>query len=146
MAYESRQKIEKFFREYLGDENFSLPEICFFAGKLSGFLAFVLKIHGITIGKHIFLAPELITLNQDNRKLLPKNLAIHEIVHVLQYRREGFFRFLLKYLTDYWRNLQKKRDWSAISRLEAYREISFEIEAREIAGQYLKWEKELKNK
>lgn len=141
LAENSHRKIEKFFQDFLGDEDFSLPGICFFAGKFSGFLAFVLRIQGLTVGNRVFLAPGLIMLRQDNRKLLPKDLIVHEIAHVLQYQREGFLRFLLKYLNDYWKNLRKKKDWSAISRLEAYREIPFEIEARQIAEEYLKWEK-----
>ena len=78
-------------------------------------------------------------LNRANKLKLPEALVAHEITHTLQYRREGFAVFFYKYLTSFWRNLQKKKSWDIDSRQEAYLEIPFEIEAREVAERFVEW-------
>ena len=140
LAENSSEIIESFFREYLNDEDFELPKINFFAGKLASVISTFLRIQGITIGKSILISPNSIIL-ENNKKTTSKTLIVHEIAHVLQYRREGFFRFLYKYFRSYLGNFRKKRDWSPISRLEAYLEIPFEIEARKVADDFVKWQK-----
>ena len=52
-------------------------------------------------------------------------LIIHELVHVRQWQRLGFFRFMRIYLSDY---LRARR--SGLGRDAAYRNIRFEKEAR----------------
>lgn len=133
--------IESFFRVYFNDKEFELPKIYFFAGRFASFVAAVLQIQGITIGKNILLSPKLVSPGKGAKKTFSKELIVHEIAHVLQYRRDGFFRFLYKYFHAYWKNLRKKRDWSPISRLEAYLEIPYEIEARKVADDFVKWDK-----
>jgi hypothetical protein len=139
LAKNSHQIIEEFFQEYFKDSDFKLPDIYFFDGKLSMIVSTILQIQGIAIGKKIFLSPQAVFFGKQSKKSASKGLIIHEITHVLQYRREGFFSFLFKYFYHYWKNLQKKRDWSSISRLEAYLEIPYEIEARKIAKEFNKW-------
>jgi hypothetical protein len=78
-------------------------------------------------------------LNSANKLKLPEGLAAHEVTHTLQYKREGFFKFFYKYLTSFWRNLRKRKSWDIISRQEAYLEIPFEIEAREVAEKFIEW-------
>lgn len=141
LAENSHQIIESFFREYLNDEGFELPTINFFAGKVTLVVSSVLRIQGITIGRSILISPTSIVY-ENNKKMTSKSLLVHEIAHVLQYRREGFFRFLYKYFRSYLENLRKKRDWSPISRLEAYLEIPFEIEARKVAADFVNWHKQ----
>ncbi len=104
----------------------------------------ILHVHGITFGRHIFIKPKLITKDFENRRKLSLELVAHEIVHVLQYKKEGTIKFFYKYLTSYWRNLQTKKNWNADSRLEAYREIPFEREAREIAAKFVEWNRNKK--
>ena len=51
-------------------------------------------------------------------------LAGHEAVHVLQYRREGFLPFLVRYLGEYLRGRL-----AGLSHDAAYRAIGYEREA-----------------
>lgn len=136
LAESSVRKLEKFFSEYLEDEKFILPPVFFYTGKISKIITHSLKIHGITIGKRIFILPELVSLNSNDKKSLPENLVAHEIVHVLQYKREGFFKFLYKYLRDYRNNLKKEAGLDFEARHRAYLNIPFEIEAREVAEKF----------
>lgn len=139
LAKSSQSKLEEFFSEYLDDENFSLPAISFYSGKFTAFLVKLINIEGITIGKRIFIKPQNVTLNSKAKPKLPELLAAHEIVHVLQYQRLGLFRFLAEYLRDYYKNLRLKAKWDLTARHEAYLEIPFEIEARKIADEFVRW-------
>ncbi len=139
LAENSHRKLELFFREYLNDENFELPMIDLYVGKFSSFLTAAISVHGITLGRRIFITSKLLTLNQNNFLKLPENLVAHEITHVLQYREEGFAKFFYKYLTNYWKNLRGKKKWDADARHEAYLAIPFEIEARKIAAEFVEW-------
>jgi hypothetical protein len=139
LAESSHQKLEAFFREYLNDTTFRLPQIYFYVGKFTNLLTALISVHGITFGRRIFIASRLLSFNQNNLLKLPEDLAAHEITHVLQYRREGFIKFFYKYLTSFWRNLQKRERWDAISRQNAYLEIPFEIEARAVAAKFVEW-------
>lgn len=144
LADSSHQRLETFFREYLSDKEFRLPVIYFYVGKFTGILTNLISVHGITFGRRIFIKPVLLTLNQNDLPKLPEDLVAHEIMHVLQYRREGFFRFFYKYIRDYWKNLQRKGNWNAFARQEAYLEIPFEIEARRAASVFVEWNKSRK--
>jgi len=145
LSESSQQKLELFFQDYLNDKNFTLPKINIYAGRFSRFLTSILKIYGITFGKHIFIQPQLFTKNSKNKLKINEELAAHEIAHVLQYKREGSIRFLYKYQKSYWKNLRKKEKWDSNARIEAYFEIPFEIEARETAEKFRFWNKNLKN-
>jgi hypothetical protein len=54
-------------------------------------------------------------------------LIAHEIAHCCQYRKYGTWRFRARYLTAYFKNRLR-----GMSRRDAYLNIPFEIEAREI--------------
>jgi hypothetical protein len=139
LSEKSHRKIEQFFSEYLRDEEFKLPKIVFYGGKFTGYFTRFLKIEGITVGKRIFIFPENFWRSPNNNLRLDESLVVHEIAHVLQYRREGFFGFLFKYCRDYWRNLRGLKRYDAFSRSMAYFEISFEREARETERKYREW-------
>ncbi len=145
LAKSSHQKLETFFREYLNDESFHLPVIHFYIGKFTRIFTAIVKVHGITFGRRIYIMPSFVVLNRANNLKLPEGLVAHEITHTLQYKREGFVRFFYKYLTSFWRNLRKIKKWDIISRQEAYLEIPFEIEAREVAERFIEWNKSVKN-
>lgn len=144
LAGNSHDKLQRFFREFLADENFSLPTVNFYAGNFSRIFTRILRVHGITFGKHIFIAPNLLARDSEKQRKLSLELAAHEIVHVLQYQKEGFGGFFHKYLTAYWRNLRGKKSWNSDFRHEAYREIPFEAEAREIAAAFVEWNRRQK--
>ena len=144
LSEKSRKKIEEFFREYLPDENFSLPEIHFYGGRFAHYLTSRLKIEGITIGRRIYIFPENFWLSDSRKLRLDEELVVHEIAHVLQYRREGFLKFLWLYQKSYYANLRKKKSRDALAKSEAYLEIPFEIEARQAASKFAAWSKKRK--
>jgi len=146
LAPSSHQKLETFFCEYLDDENFRLPKIHFYVGKFTRLFTTVLQLHGITFGRRIFILPKFLTINQANLLTLPEKLIAHEVTHAIQYRREGFVKFFYKYATNFWKNLRTKKKWDIDSRQQAYLEIPFEIEAREVADKFVEWSKSEKVK
>ena len=139
LSERSHRKIEDFFRQELKNENFILPEILFYGGKFTHLLTRMMKIEGITIGKRIFIFPENFWRSESDKLRLDESLTVHEIAHVLQYKREGFFKFLLIYFRDYWRNLRKMKKYDSFSRSMAYFEIPFEREAREMEQKFRQW-------
>ena len=138
LADDSRLKFEAFFRETYGDKRFEMPTVYFYAGGFSRSITNHLHIHGITVGRKVFVAPTVVSVDKNLAKINVE-LAAHEIAHVLQYRREGFIKFFYKYFSGYWRNLKQYQNWDAISRHLAYLDIPFEIEARAIATEFVEW-------
>lgn len=144
LGEKSHKKIEEFFREHLADDNFRLPEILFYGGKFTNLLTKHLKIEGITIGRRVYICPVNIRFSESGKLRLDEELAVHEIAHVLQYQREGFFRFLWLYQKSYYANLRKKAKRDLYAKAEAYLEIPFEIEARQTASKFAEWSKNRK--
>jgi len=144
LAEKSRKKIEEFFREYLKNEEFQLPEIQFYGGKFTRVLTSALKIEGITIGRRIYIFPGNFWFSENRKLRLDEELVVHEVTHVLQYNREGFLKFLGRYFKCYYLNLRKKKRWDLAARAEAYFEIPYEIEARKIASNFRAWSKNRK--
>ena len=74
----------------------------------------------ITLGRRIYL-------RSDMSERPPEKLARllrHELVHVRQVNRHGFFVFLWLYVTEFLRHFARERNVT-----RAYRLISFEVEA-----------------
>ena len=80
-------------------------------------------IEAMTLGRSIFVDPKY--LNGDRDRLA--RLAIHELVHVRQYSDFGFFGFLRRYATGYFRGRRQ-----GLSHRDAYLAIDLEVEARQI--------------
>lgn len=57
-------------------------------------------------------------------------LIAHEVAHCLQYHKHGTWRFRARYLAAYFKNRLRGMD-----HLKAYRNIPFEIEAREVEAE-----------
>ena len=77
-------------------------------------LAKFLKVEGIVLYPYIVCSakkPSVKTIN-------------HELIHILQVKRHGFFRFYFTYLKEY---IQFRK--SGFKHMEAYLAISFEVEA-----------------
>ncbi|HXG59070.1 MAG TPA: DUF4157 domain-containing protein [Thermoanaerobaculia bacterium] len=74
-------------------------------------------VEAITLGRRIYLARGVTGTHLER-------LLRHELAHVRQIRRLGLFRFYWRYLAEYLRNR-----WAGMPPAEAYRRISFEIEA-----------------
>ena len=87
----------------------------------------------------------MIYRNSDNQICLSKKLLVHEITHVLQYQKEGFFGFLVNYFKEYLTGIKRRKKWDSISRMYAYLDIPHEIEARDSASKFIKWFSSLKS-
>jgi hypothetical protein len=72
---------------------------------------------GMTIGRFVFLL-------RDDRRDGTSQLLAHELVHVQQYRDQGYLLFSVRYLWHYGRNLARYRRHQ-----RAYRAIPVEAEA-----------------
>lgn len=82
-------------------------------------------ISGVTHGKFVFVDPAL--MKGDTDRLA--RLVIHELIHVRQFAAAGYLRFVLTYLKDYW-----KGRIGGMSPHQAYRDIAYEREARELTA------------
>jgi hypothetical protein len=69
----------------------------------------------LTLGRTIYVARDAVDIDR---------LIRHELAHVKQVGRLGFFRFLFRYVREYVRNRRR-----GLGAAEAYRRISFEEEA-----------------
>lgn len=74
---------------------------------------------GITLGSLVIVRAEAVSSPSFGR------LLHHERIHVQQFREQGVFRFLAKYVGSYLMSRLRGYDHNA-----AYRRIPFEIEAR----------------
>ena len=74
----------------------------------------------ITLGRRIYLRADM--TERPPEKLA--RLLRHELVHVRQVNRLGFFVFLWRYVTEFLRHFWRERNVT-----RAYRLISFEVEA-----------------
>lgn len=86
-------------------------------------------ISGITIRNWIFVDPRL--LRGDPARL--GRLVIHELVHVRQYAVQGYGRFTLRYLDEYFRGILAGKGIR-----DSYLDISAEREAREVTERLLR--------
>lgn len=79
---------------------------------------------GITLGRRIFVRHEAFT---DDR--IPMELLTHEVVHVVQFARDGVLPFLARYLAEYASGLAR-----GMGDRQSYLNIGYEIEARRVAS------------
>jgi hypothetical protein len=139
LSRKSHQKLELFFREYYKDADLKLPDVELFVKRGAGFITELFKIYGITFGQFIFIRKDFLYRNGDNELCIQKGLLAHELAHVLQYRKLGWFRFFYTYLKGYWTALKQKERWDLAARNQAYAEIPHEVEARDCAEKFLEW-------
>jgi hypothetical protein len=81
--------------------------------------------HGMTIGRFVFLL-------DDQRRDGSSQLLAHELVHVRQYREQGYVTFSARYLWHYGRGMVRLRNHR-----HAYRSIPVEIEAYLAAAEWM---------
>ena len=93
-----------------------------FDSALPKLLSIVINIRAITFGRHVFVRP----LDLYGWSDLPRLLR-HEACHIYQGQARGWIRFGAAYVWDWAKNL-----WKLGDRREAYRQIPFEVEAREV--------------
>ncbi len=139
LAPESHARLEAFLREHTGDPSLRLPRIRVYAGAFSRWLTGKLKVGAMTVGHRIFVAPRLVARDGAGRLTFPGWLLAHESLHVVQYAREGYLRFFVKYLRDYFGALRASGGWDAAARMAAYLAINHEREAREAEHAFRGW-------
>ncbi len=110
-----------------------LPPVKVYAGGLSRLLLDSIGMGAITFGRRVFVSPRMVVQDARGRRAVHGWLLVHEAAHILQYEEAGFFKFLLKYLRDYWRGLPAGEKWKlgGAARVAAYRAIPAEREAHE---------------
>lgn len=86
-------------------------------------------ISGVTHGRFVFIAPEVMRGDRDRLA----RLVIHELVHVRQYEAAGYLRFVTTYLKDYWLGRIGGK-----SPRQSYLDISQEREARVVTERSLR--------
>ncbi|HKS26612.1 MAG TPA: DUF4157 domain-containing protein [Pyrinomonadaceae bacterium] len=136
LAAPSHEHLENFLREFYQDSTLRLPIIRFHGGALARLVTRALRIGAITFGRHVLISPELIKTDSSGRRSAPGWLVAHEAVHVLQYEREGYARFLMHYLMGYWRALRESGKWGREARMNAYLSIAEERAAQEVERAY----------
>ena len=139
LSRKSHRKLESFFREHFKQEDLRLPEVDLFVKRGAGIITQVLKIYGITFGQFVFIRADFLYRNENHELCISKELLAHELTHVLQYEKLGWFRFFYTYLKGYWTALKRKENWGLAARNQAYLEIPHEVEARECAAKFLEW-------
>lgn len=136
LAESSLQELEEFFRESLTETGLRLEEVSFHAGWFAHWFVRIIRVNGITLGRHIFLTPQG---RVEGRLSMPATLAVHEICHVIQYERRGFFGFLASYLSGYFHGLRAVGKLDSASRRQAYLALADEVEAQETESAFLRW-------
>jgi hypothetical protein len=81
---------------------------------------------GMTIGRFVFL-------RRDDARDGSSQLLAHELVHVQQYRRQGYLPFSARYLWHYGHGMFRLRNHR-----RAYRAIPVEVEAYDAAAEWAK--------
>ena len=139
LSRKSHQQLENFFRDYFNDKDLKLPDVELFVKRGAGLITKVFKIYGITFGQFIFIRDDFLYRNERAQLCISKDLLVHELTHVLQYKKLGWFRFFYTYLKSYWRALKQKEKWDLAARNQSYLEIPHEVEARDCSAKFLEW-------
>lgn len=139
LSRELHFQLENFFREFFADADLRLPEIEIYCNRGARLVTKIISVHGITIGRFIFIKPDLICRDDSFRLCISKNLLAHETTHVLQYQKLGTLKFLYQYFKSYFVNLRDKKKWNFDARMSAYLDIPFEEEARAGGADFVEW-------
>ena len=129
----------EFFSECELCEVVEFPKIEVYVRRGSWLLTNTIMVDGITFGRHVFINPKLTSRTEDGLLTISKELIAHELVHVLQYRREGMWLFFWNYVSDFARAFRKKKKWNTQTWFETYLDLPHEREAREIASEFSGW-------
>lgn len=86
------------------------------------------SISGVTLHSLVLVDPEV--LAGDHHRLA--RLVVHELVHVRQFNKHGYFSFMARYIREYLSARRRGEGHRA-----AYLAIGAEMEARETAHRYV---------
>ncbi|MEO6390300.1 MAG: DUF4157 domain-containing protein [Pyrinomonadaceae bacterium] len=136
LAESSREELEDFFQGSLTETGLRLEDVSFHAGWLAQRFVRIIRVNGITLGRHIFLTPQG---RVEGQLSIPATLAVHEICHVIQYEQRGFVGFLISYLSGYFNGLRAVGKLDNASRRQAYLALADEVEAQAAESAFLRW-------
>ncbi|CDM66224.1 eCIS core domain-containing protein [Pyrinomonas methylaliphatogenes] len=139
LARSSHERIERFLREHLHDPDLALPPLCIHTGPLAKLMTRAMRAGGLTLGRHIFISPQLVRRDVDGRWLVPGWLIAHEAIHVLQFERMGWIKLALSYVSTYGREFIRRRSFGAASRRAAYVSVPEERAAYAAMEAFLRW-------
>lgn len=139
LAAHTEHHLEEFFRCFTNDATLRLPRVRVHSNALANFVTRRLRIAGITIGRRILIAPSVVERNMKGEFVVSEELLVHEMMHVLQFKRQGFVNFLWRYVGDYLKTLWREKRCDAATRMKAYLAIPAECEARAAASEYMQW-------
>jgi hypothetical protein len=111
LRHDVRARLEDLFGE-------DLAEVRLHSGRAFALPLAAVRVRGIVFGRRIFLSADASDLCASGGERAASFLA-HEVCHVLQYRRRGFWKFLAAYL------------WAYCRHGFSYARIPFEVEAFE---------------
>ncbi|MCP9493753.1 MAG: DUF4157 domain-containing protein [Pyrinomonadaceae bacterium MAG19_C2-C3] len=147
LAAHTEHHLQEFFRHFTNDATLRLPVVRVRRNALARFVTGRLRIAGITVGRYILLAPSQVEARVESsiggamqsEYVVSEELLVHEMMHVLQFERDGFAGFVWRYVGDYLRTLWREKRCDAATRMMAYLAIPAECEARAAASEYAKW-------
>jgi hypothetical protein len=129
LSKESARHLEEFLRDYLTEPDLTLPEITFYNNRLIDRIGFALGFDGLTFRKWVFVTRRVLNRNDVNDIDIDSAFVAHEAIHVLQYRQQGTFIFLLKYLWAFVSALRAAEGPLKAKVRNAYLAIPYEQEA-----------------
>lgn len=100
---------------------------------------FIVRASGVTamtLGGRVLLDDKALRRDAAGRRWIRSRLAAHEAMHVLQYEKLGWGRFLWRYLGDYAGRMQQAAKWNAAAHFRAYEDIRAEREAQAAEDAY----------
>ena len=139
LTAEGQAHVEGFLGMHLGVEGLRLPPVFIHCGRTARVITGVLRVGAITLGAHVFVAPSWVARDRDGGVRMPGWLAVHELVHVVQFRRAGAARFLWAYLSGYVRAFGRERRFRLATHRVAYQAIAQEVEAYGAEEAYRAW-------
>jgi hypothetical protein len=119
-----------FFRDYLSDPAFVLPEITVFSNAIIDRATELFRFAALTLSTNIFMHSRYVTRLESGYVSVKSDLLTHEIIHCQQYKRQGLLGFLFHYLADFTCNFTRYRGPRRERFSQAYLAIPAEIDAR----------------
>jgi len=129
VSEESAQHLEEFLRDYLTKPDLTLPKLTLYNNRLIDRIGLALGFDGLTFRKWVFVTRRVLNRKDLNDIDIDSAFLAHEAIHVLQYRRQGTFIFLMKYLWAFISALRSAEGPLQAKVRNAYLAIPYEQEA-----------------
>ncbi len=139
LSKESAQHLEGCLRDYLTEPDLGLPEISLYNSRLIDRVGFALGFDGLTFRRWVFVTRRVLNRKDGYDIDIDSAFLAHELIHVLQYRREGTFIFLTKYLCAFVSALRSAEGPLKAKVRNAYLAIPYEQEALQAETYFRCW-------